>query len=71
MGYATKVQLIRRKTSRQYYVNLPSALAQAMEFERGEVVEWFIEDKKTLTLRRKDAPDAAPGPRGTGGDRPA
>ena len=30
MGYPTKVQLIRRKASQQWYVNFPSALAQAM-----------------------------------------
>jgi hypothetical protein len=56
MGYATKVQLIKRKSSEQYYVNLPAQLAAAMEFERGEVVEWFVEDKATLALRRADAP---------------
>jgi hypothetical protein len=27
-----------------------------MEFERGEVVEWFIEDKETLVLARPSAP---------------
>jgi hypothetical protein len=56
MGYATKVQLIRRKSSEQWYVNLPAQVAQAMEFERGEVVEWFVEDKATLALRRHDPP---------------
>ena len=52
MGYATKVQLIQRKASEQWYVNFPAALAQAMEFSKGEVVEWIVDDKKTLTLRR-------------------
>jgi hypothetical protein len=52
MGYATKVQLIQRKASEQWYVNFPVALAQAMEFSKGEVVEWVVDDKKTLTLRR-------------------
>ena len=61
MGYATKVQLIRRKASEQYYVNLPTAVARAMEFRRGEVVEWLVEDKKTLVLRRTEAPGAAHG----------
>lgn len=53
MGYPTKVQLIRRKASEQWYINFPSAVAQAMEFARGEVVEWVIEDKTRLTLKRK------------------
>jgi hypothetical protein len=56
MGYPTKVQRINRKNSEQWYINFPSALAQAMEFERGETVEWFIEDKETLVLQRPEAP---------------
>jgi hypothetical protein len=52
MGYPTKVQLIKRKASEQWYINFPSAVAQAMEFRRGEVVEWVIEDKARLTLKR-------------------
>jgi hypothetical protein len=56
MGYPTKVQLIKRQASEQWYINFPSAVAQAMEFQRGEVVEWLIEDKETLVLRRPGAP---------------
>jgi hypothetical protein len=44
MGFPTKVQLIKRQASEQWYINFPSALAQAMDFVRGEVVEWFVED---------------------------
>lgn len=53
MGHPTKVQLIQRKTSEQWYINFPSALAQAMEFDKGEVWEWIIEDKNQLVLRRQ------------------
>jgi hypothetical protein len=56
MGFPTKVQLIKRQTSEQWYINFPSAVAQAMEFGRGETVEWFIEDKETLVLQRPEAP---------------
>lgn len=56
MGFQTKVQLIKRKQSEQWYINFPSALAQAMEFERGETVEWFIEDKNLLALKRQETP---------------
>ncbi len=52
MGYPTKVQLINRQKSEQWYINFPSAVAQAMEFEKGEVVEWIIQDKANLTLHR-------------------
>ena len=56
MGYPTKVQLIRRKASEQWYINFPSAIAQAMEFSKGELVEWIIEDKANLLLRRLRTP---------------
>ncbi len=58
MGFPTKVQLIKRKASEQWYINFPSALAQAMEFSRGETVEWFVEDKGLLALRRTSTPPA-------------
>lgn len=56
MGFPTKVQLIKRQASEQWYINFPSALAQAMEFSRGEVVEWFVENKGLLALRRTTPP---------------
>jgi hypothetical protein len=59
MGYPTKVQLIKRKASEQWYINFPSAVAQAMEFQRGELVEWILEDKGQLVLRRLKVPPTA------------
>lgn len=57
MGYPTKVQLIKRKkTADQYYINFPTAIAEAMEFDKGEVVEWIIEDKANLILHRTAVP---------------
>jgi hypothetical protein len=58
MGYPTKVQLIKRKESEQWYINFPAAVAKAMEFVRGEVVEWIIEDKECLVLKRTSPPAA-------------
>ncbi len=52
MGFPTKIQLINRTASQQWYVNFPSAVAQAMEFQKGEIVEWVIEDKNRMTLKR-------------------
>ena len=52
MGYPTKIQLIKRAKSEQWYINFPAAIAQAMEFDKGEVVEWLIEDKQSLVLKR-------------------
>jgi DDE superfamily endonuclease len=59
MGYPTKVQLIRRKQSQQWYVNFPAQVAQAMDFRAGEVVEWQIEDRGLLGLVRRQVPESA------------
>ena len=67
MGFRTKVQLIRRQNSQQWYVNFPSACAQMMNFRKGEVVEWEFTDRGELRLRRGVTPaDTKPGrkPRG-------
>ena len=74
MGYKTKVQLIKRVKSQQFYVCFPSALAQAMEFEPSEVVEWVIESDGKLVLKRTKDTDgvkqqSAPRKRGKGGRR--
>ena len=53
MGYQSTVQVIQRGgKNRQYYLICPSPLAQALEIEKGEVVEWVVEDKHTLILKR-------------------
>ncbi len=59
MGFRTKVQTIKRKTSEQWYINFPSAIAQACEFDYGEAVEWILQDKYTLVLRRTAAREKA------------
>ena len=57
MGYKTKVQLIKRAKSEQWYISLPAQLAAAMDFKQSEIVEWFVEDKATLALKRCDVPE--------------
>lgn len=52
MGFKTKVQLIQRKESQQWYINFPSACAQMMDFRKGEVVEWEITPAGDLLLKR-------------------
>jgi hypothetical protein len=59
MGFPTKVQLIDRTAGQQWYINFPSAVAQAMEFAKGETVEWSIADKRHLILSRLSAPPDA------------
>lgn len=58
MGYKTKIQCIRRKSGAgdQYYINFPMVLAQAMGFEAGEVVEWVVEARGTLRVKRERSP---------------
>ena len=53
MGYPTKIQLISRKKGNQWYVNFPNALAEAMNFKKGERVEWSVESIKFLRMVRK------------------
>ena len=53
MGYFSTVQVIQRGgKNRQYYLICPAPLAQALEIQKGEVVEWVVEDKHTLTIKR-------------------
>ena len=53
MGYLTRVQVIQRGNGhRQYYLICPAPLAQALEFEKGETIEWVVQDKRTLIIRR-------------------
>jgi len=53
MGYLSKVQLIRRANqTRQFYLICPAPLAEALELEKGEPIEWVVEDRQTLILKR-------------------
>ena len=52
MSFKTKIQLIQRKGSKQFYINFPSACAQMLDFKKGEVVEWKITSKGNLILER-------------------
>ena len=56
MGFSTKVQQIKRAKSEQWYLTLPSAIAHAMEFSKGEELQWFIDDKETIVIERPNSP---------------
>jgi hypothetical protein len=59
MGYQTKVQAIERgKGQRSFYLICPAALAQALEMEKGETIEWVVEDRWTLRIKRVGAQSA-------------
>ena len=62
MGQPTKVQVIQRKNGPdQWYVNFPTAVANAMGFTKGETVEWIVEDKANVILHRQQVPPAPVG----------
>ena len=61
MGYLSKVQVIERaKGQRQFYLICPAPLAQALEIEKGETIEWVVEDKWTLSVRRVETKQRLP-----------
>ena len=58
MPYLSKVQVIERANrTRQFYLICPAPLAEALELQKGEDIEWVVEDKATLVIKR---PQAAP-----------
>jgi len=59
MGYKTKVQVITRgrNQQRQFYFICPAPLAEALEMEKGETVEWVGEDRNTLIIKRRGESD--------------
>jgi len=52
MGHKIKIQRVERETTKSYYVNFPAALAEAARIEKGEELEWLMEDRNTFILRR-------------------
>jgi hypothetical protein len=54
MGYLSKLQVIVRSSNdnKQYYLICPAPLAQALEMKKGETIEWIIEDKNTIIMKR-------------------
>ena len=52
MGYSVKIQRVDRGQTKSFYINFPAAVAEATELEKGEEMEWLVEDKNTFILRR-------------------
>jgi len=62
MGYVTRIQVIERaKGSRQFYIMCPSPLAEALELQKGEEIDWVIQDKYAIEIRRKRRGKASKG----------
>ena len=52
MGYPVKMQKVERPTNQSFYLNFPSALAQALDIHKGECFEWEVETKNLVLLKR-------------------
>jgi hypothetical protein len=53
MGYMVKIQRVERGNTQSFYVNLPSAIAEAAQVTKSEEWEWSIEDRNELIFKRK------------------
>lgn len=61
MGYRVKIQKVERGATKSFYVNFPAAVAEACVFEKGEEMEWLIEDRNNFVLKRvKEQKSALP-----------
>jgi len=54
MGYKVKIQRVDRGKTQSFYINFPSAIAEAAEMTKKEEWEWLLEDKNTFILKRKE-----------------
>lgn len=54
MGYKVKVQRVERGKTKSFYINFPAAIAEAARIEKGEKMEWFIDDRDTFILKRSN-----------------
>lgn len=52
MGYRVRIQKVERPTNKSFYVNLPAALAESAGIEKGEEMEWLVEDRNCFVLKR-------------------
>lgn len=52
MGHKVKIQRVERGTTKSFYINFPASIAEAGQIEKGEEMEWLIEDRNTFVLRR-------------------
>lgn len=53
MGYTVRMQKVERPTNKSFYLNFPAPIADSCEIEKGEEMEWLVEDRNTFVLKRK------------------
>ena len=52
LGYKVKIQKVERPTNTSFYINFPAAIAEAADVQKGEEMEWLVEDRNTFVLKR-------------------
>jgi len=52
VGYKVKIQRVDRPTNRSFYLNFPSPIADSVNMQKGEELEWFVEDRNTFVVKR-------------------
>ena len=52
MGHRVKIQRVERGKTKSFYVNFPAAIAEAGQLQKGEEMEWLIEDRNTFVLKK-------------------
>lgn len=52
MGYRAKIQRVDRGKTKSFYINLPAAVAEACNIQKGEEMEWLVEDRDIFVLKR-------------------
>lgn len=52
MGYKVKIQKVDRGSTKSFYVNFPAAVAESSNIQKGEEMEWLVEDRNTFVLKR-------------------
>ena len=52
MGYIVRIQKVDRPTNRSFYLNFPSPIADSVNMQKGEELEWLVEDRNTFVIKR-------------------
>ncbi len=58
MGYKVKIQKVERGKTKSFYVNFPAAIAESVQLEKGEEMEWYVDDRDTFILKRSRGSDS-------------
>lgn len=55
MGYKVRIQRVDRPTNRSFYLNFPAPIADAVNMQKGEELEWLVEDRNTFIIKQVKA----------------